>query len=944
MQGDCSSPGYFGKAKRRIAMKEIGTGNESIKISKRYYLMILAGIIAWNGIAQEVSIKGRVLEYLDRKGLKGIEVELESEGDPVRTDDSGDFLLISKSKGSQNLRISAPQYQTLIFPLVMGSEDINLGPVYLKRDLETEKTDNLVTLTETELIDEAGVESNSGFLQATRDVFLNRAAFDFGQVFFRVRGYDSREGAILINGIPMNRNWDGRPQWNNWGGLNDVMRNQELSYGLEASDHAFGRPMGITLIDTSPFRVRPGIRISAAASNRTYRNRLMTTYHSGTGKKGFSHSLSLSRRWAEQGYVTGTLYDAYSIFLSSGVALGPNHLLGLTLINAYNSRGRSAGLTDEVAELAGPRYNPYWGLLDGARRTSRIRTTHEPLVMLDYDHTKNDFRFRIAAAFQTGSAGFSRIGYFDAPNPDPTYYRYLPSFYLNSPIGANFIGANEARLSFLKNSQWPWSSLYQANTSPAQDGRAAYVYYEDRREEDTFSINTVLNLPLGKSVQIDAGILMQQSEISNFSRLNDLMGATYLLDEDTFSKTRNDLNGEIQKQEGEIFGYHYKMDVEHLTSFIQTRFFWKQWDFYVAGEYAEKSFQRDGFFLNERYPDESLGKSERLNFRSWGIKSGLSCGISSRHWIKAHVYSGRRPPLLKHMFVNPRESNRVVPGITGESLFSYDINYHLRLDGLKGRVSAYYTRFQHQTEVNFFYVDSGFGSDFVQEVVTGLDRLHKGLEMGLEYEISPVVKATVVASVGSLEYASDPELSINFDTSGAEGELRQSEGRIDLGHTSVKGYKLPRGPQTALALGIEYRDPSYWWVGVTANYLANNYRDISFIKRTRSFLIDPDTGSEFDDFDEEIHQSMLMQEPLPPVHLLNLTAGKSWLHKGRYISAFLSVNNLFDEVFRSGGYEQSRNGTYGQMLRDNLSGSPSFGPKYWYGFGRTFFLNLAISF
>ena len=42
-----------------------------------------------------------------------------------------------------------------------------------------------------------------GLLQATRDVFLTKAAFDFGQAFFRVRGYDSREGQILINGLVM---------------------------------------------------------------------------------------------------------------------------------------------------------------------------------------------------------------------------------------------------------------------------------------------------------------------------------------------------------------------------------------------------------------------------------------------------------------------------------------------------------------------------------------------------------------------------------------------------------------------------------------------------------------------------------------------------------------------------------------------------------------------
>jgi hypothetical protein len=75
-----------------------------------------------------------------------------------------------------------------------------------------------------------------------------------------------------------------------------------------------------------------------------------------------------------------------------------------------------------------------------------------------------------------------------------------------------------------------------------------------------------------------------------------------------------------------------------------------------------------------------------------------------------------------------------------------------------------------------------------------------------------------------------------------------------------------------------------------------------------------------------------------------LIGGKSWLKTGKYISVFASVNNVFDTVFRTGGFEQSRNGNFGQLQQDNLSGNPSFAPRYWYGFGRTFFLNVAISF
>ncbi len=145
-------------------------------------------------------------------------------------------------------------------------------------------------------------------------------------------------------------------------------------------------------------------------------------------------------------------------------------------------------------------------------------------------------------------------------------------------------------------------------------------------------------------------------------------------------------------------------------------------------------------------------------------------------------------------------------------------------------------------------------------------------------------------------------------------------------------------------MGVEYRSPKYWWIGATTNYLADNHIDISAIRYTNSFLLNPDTGERFLDATDENVQNILRQHSLDAVYLLNLVGGKSWLVGKKYISAFLSVNNLFDEIFRTGGYQQGRNGNYGQLYQDSLSGTPSFGPKFWFGFGRTYFLNLAVSF
>jgi hypothetical protein len=801
-----------------------------------------------------------------------------------------------------------------------------------------------VSLTEADLFDNADLETASGLLQATRDVFLSRAAFDFSQVYFKVRGYDSNEGRVLINGIPMNRIWDGRPQWNNWGGLNDVTRNQELNYGLSPSENSFGGLLGNTFIDMSPTMARPGLRISAAASNRTYTNRVMASYHSGVSKKGLAYSLSVSGRGAREGFVDGTPYKAYSIFAAVDYTISPLHTLGITMINAYNSRGRSSALTNEAASLLGSTYNPYWGWQDGLIRSSRIRTLQEPIWMMYYKYKSKGIGIRAAVAHQSGEINSSRLGYYEAPNPDPTYYRYMPSYYVNSPIGANFIGANEARAALLRNPQISWKTLYVANNTNSRLDNAAYVLYDDVNKEEVFTANTVLNLTLGKIFKIDTGLSFQRSKTHSFAKAKDLLGARELLDKDPFTNTRNDVNGSLRKQQNEIFNYNYAIESHHLRSFLQARLFWNQWDIFVAGEYAEGDFQRNGLFLNGRYLENSGGKGKIKRFRTGSIKGGVSYRLNSRQWFKATTYLGTRAPLLKSIYINPRENHEIVPNIANEKVQSIDLTYLLRLPALTARASSYYTRFQNTTEINFFYVDAGVGSDFVQEVATGLDKLHKGIEIGVEYNIGPNLKASAVCAFGTYQYASDPKITINFDAAGASEDLRQTDGAVDLGIAAIKNYRISQGPQTALSVGLEYRDPSYWWIAGTTNYLAQNFIDIAMITRTKSFKIDPTTKMPFPEASEDQIISLLRQKSLPPVYLLNLVGGKSWLYKGHYISVFCSLNNVFDTIYKTGGYEQSRNGNYGQLIQDMSSGTPSFGSKYWYGFGRTFFLNLAVSF
>lgn len=894
---------------------------------------------------QGTVILGSVQEMGRNLPVPNATITIENTSSNFFTDANGNFEVQVHQVGEYVLKISAPDFVPKRFSLYFEGKPIDLGHIFLEKDIIQERADNLITLTDGDLLDDGEAVSGAlGLLQSTKDVFLNRAAFDFGQAFFKVRGYDSRNGTVLINGIPMNKFFDGRPQWNNWGGLNDVVRNQEYDHALDINSYGFGGILGNTQINVCPSGMRPGIRLSSSASNRTYRGRLMATYNSEPSQKGWAYSFSASRRWAKEGYVEGILYDAYSFFGALEYLPNSKSSLSLTAILARNRRGRSAALTEEVFDLMGNQYNPYWGNQDGELRNSREREILEPLFLLNYKLQSEKFSWNVGVAHQFGTNTRSRLGYFNAPNPDPTYYRYLPSYFINSSIGADFINADLAREGFLKHPQLSWEQLYTANTNANNQGRAAYVLYNDVADDTQTTMATNMEYNINENINLGFGGNFKTLSSENYAEIQDLLGAEFHEDMDSFSNTLNDANGKLEKTTGDKFNYNYTLDTSQFEAFGQLSTTLKKWSGFVSASISGYKAQRNGLFVNERFLENSIGESPKVSFSNMSFKGGLTYFLSGRHWFTANAAKVERSPTLQNIFINPRENNEVVPEIQKETITTTDVSYFVRLPNLTGRLTAFYTRFMNTTDINFFFVDSGLGSDFVQEVITGLDRLHKGLELGLEYEASSSVKLTLVGNLGDYVYASDPSVQINFDTAGADEDLIDPEGDIDLGIAKVKGLKLAQGPQTALALGVEYRNPNYWWFGATANYLTNNYINISTISRTYSFLLDPETGERFPDATDENVAKILRQKKLEDIYLLNLIGGKSWLVNKKYISLFASVSNLFDGVFRTGGYEQSRNGNFGQLQQDNLSGAPSFGPKYWYSYGRTYFLNLAISF
>lgn len=919
--------------------------------------------------AQQVTVSGKLVDAFTNVPLPLVKVSIEGLNTETSSDSNGLFSLEVDSivKKEHILIFSKSGYLVKRFPIhsygIKYLEAIQLQPDPAAENFQQ----NTISLSEAELLGEEGEFDNiSGILQSTRDVYLNAAAFDFGQTFYRVRGLGSEYGKVLINGIEMNKTYDGRPQWSNWGGLNDVQRNQIFNSGISANDYHFGGLGGTTNIIMRASKYQKGAKLALSGSNRSYTGRAMATYASGEQKEGWFYTFSLGRRIAEEGYIEGTVYDANSFFVAVEKQVNEQHSLNFSGIYTPNIRGRSAALTQEVLDLKGRKYNPFWGIQNGELRNSRTREIKEPILMLNHFWKFSEkMELNTNFAYQFGETSNSRIDYGGATlfilddqaaylgggvNPDPSYYQKVPSYFLRFADNPNYEAAFRAEQEFIQDGQLNWESMYLANKNGLESAQnTVYALAEDVNRDAQISANSILSITFSENWKGNTSLRYSSLKSQNFARIKDLLGGMSFLDIDVFAEEDPNLplgessQSDLQNPnrlvgEGDRYKYNYNLNAQVAEAFVQLQWNHRKTELSASGKIGGSRYSRTGNFQNGLYPENSLGESEILNFTDYGFKLGGLYKISNRQNIELNAGYFTKAPGLRNSFSNPRQNNAAVQDLKSEQIEALDLSYRYRSGKFNFRLTGYFNQIKDITEVSFYYTQglAGLGRDgsraFVQEVLSNMDKRYLGMEVGTEYQITPTIKLKGAAGLGEFIYSNNPNLYLSSAT---------FSGIQDYGKTFINNYRLSGGPQRAAQFGFEYRDPDYWFFGTTLNYFPHAFIDINPLTRTANFQTDFD-GMPLLDYDEDLAKKLLKQEDFGDYFLLNAIGGKSWRLKDKYLGFFVSLNNILDKLYKSGGYEQARNANFRTLKEDIDRDLPLFSPKYWYGQGTTFFANVSL--
>lgn len=797
----------------------------------------------------------------------------------------------------------------------------------------------LIVLSDDVLSEQATGQSNQtiGYLGMNQDAFLRSAAFSWGPARFSIKGYDYTQRVLFLNGIFTNDLETGMPTWSTWSGLNDVFRQTELSKGLDPFSVGIGNLGMSTKMTTNPFLQRGGNRISYMASNASYQGRLMAT-HTNFFKGNWKYVISASKRYGESGFIRGTFYDAYSSFFSLGKEFS-NHLIYFTAMAAYTKRGRSSPYTEEVFQMKGNDYNPNWGMQNGKIRNAKYRKTFKPLMMFTHIFELPKFQIQSTLAYQFGNRYDTRLAYQKTIPPDPTYYQKMPSYALRYGYGK--AKAYEIEKYFKKQGQMLWSDFYEKNK---KNKESLYYLYGDEQTDKNWDFHTLLHYQMSEKWNFSIAFSNTYLIRNYFGKIHDLLGGDFIMNTDAF---RNDntkyydlQNPKNKLRKGDTFQYDYSLDANRINVFLKQDYHSKHWDFYMAFSIEKITSQRKGFFQNGKYPNHSFGDAPMNQFMGFSLKTGGILKISNRHLFVFNGAFFKKTPLLKQIYINPREHSKTFENKKLPNEYAAELNYHYRGKFLEAMLTGFYTFFENAVQKQFTYY-SGlwlYENDFSVQYMNNINKIHYGLEGFLTAKCSEAFKIIFTGAYGNYQYTNAPHFY-----------LYNEKGENNLGKSFIKGYRVANSPEGALGLEFNYRSPEYWWVGLNINHIFNRYIGVAPLLHTASFWKDTD-GLPFWDLKTKTYirseqvSKLLTQEKLSDIVLMNLVGGKSWKIKKHYLSMFFSINNVLNKIYKTGGFQQNRTANYKALLEDKNRTLPIFGNKYWYGKGTTYYLMLSWSF
>jgi iron complex outermembrane recepter protein len=662
--------------------------------------------------------------------------------------------------------LSAGETRTIDFSLTQEAVAIDAIEVFATRAIERKTPVAFADVPKVKIQAQLGSRDLPMILNVTPSVYATQQGGGAGDARINVRGFDQKNTAIMINGVPVNDMENGWVYWSNWDGVGDAAASVQLQRGLSAVNLATPSIGGTMNVITDPSREAAGISYKQEFGSANF---LKETFGVTTGSRGgFSLLANLVRKTGDGQWVGGlrdasgnyptptalaTWTDAWAYYVASAFEINPKNRVEFYAVGAPQSHGQNSYKLN-VATIDAA-YATDLGVSTAAmtrfKEAGRLWSPNVGPVSPSYAGLRYASTGPQAGTHSRYNPNFinERENYFHKPQVNLNYYSYFGNGLTWNTVGyysggrgggAGTSGSLKWNSTYIQ--RFPdWDATIAQNVASTTGSKG--ILRSSVNNQDTWGVISKLRKDYTSGWTTEVGVDARTASIHHYQDVRDLLGGAY------FTDATNKFTGTRQTKFGDRISYSNTNTVHWIGGYVQAEKSSEAGSLYGMAGWAQNSYS----YLDD-FKKDSIGDHLTLesgNLRGYQVKGGVSRNLTDEWSVfgnagyvsKVPTYDGAIDDVTGVVNPNPRNERFV----SYESGFSYrSLDRGISLDG-----NVYYTTWKDRT-LNIYVPNE----DILVNVL-GVNARHMGVEFQAAYQPVDMLRFDAALSFGNWNYLKDAE-------------------------------------------------------------------------------------------------------------------------------------------------------------------------------------------
>ena len=694
------------------------------------------------------------------------------------------------------------------------------------------------TVKSAQIIERLGNQEMTEVLNTTPSVYATKSGGGFGDGGITMRGFESRNIAVMVNGMPVNDMEGGTVYFSNWTGLSDVTSTIQVQRGLGSSKLAIASVGGTMNFITRAADMKKGGVVRIGVANNDY-HKASFSYNTGKSKSGWSTSILMSRT-AGSYYVQNTDFESYAYYFALGFEPNKKHNFQFTITTSpqwHDQRSYMNKIEDYIKYNPDHDGNPYrqynsdYGYYtDAAGRrialSNKSNFYSKPVMMFNWDWniTPKSKLSTILYASNGRGGGTGDLGTVGGVRgQNVTAYRdadghinYDAIFAANAAIDANTAGAR--------------STLVRRASMNSHNWYGILANFQHKINDNwNFSIGTDDRYYYGYHYQM-LSHLYGANGYKDKSNVNSAVAKVVTRVHDYKNLPWNPFGGKTLGQEEHI-GYSNDGEVLWYSGFGQVEFTKNNFSAFVQGSVSNQAYRRiDNFKVKEDGTTTQQGqlvnrKTSFKNLIGYNVKGGANYNINENHNVFANVGFYSKQPFMTAVY--PNNQQVVNPNLTNEKIFSAEVGYGFRSSKFNANLNLYRTEWRDRSAriPNQTFV-TATGNVRGYSEINGITQVHMGVEVDATYKPVKFLELQGMFSYGDYRYKGNAT-GADFDESNNPVATTAGSTTLYLDQVKVGGSGNSSIPQLTASLGATVKPISDLSIYGTWRFVGNLYSAVN---------------------------------------------------------------------------------------------------------------------